>query len=40
MFMGDLVLTNTEISPVMQRLIEGAIEITAVHNHLLRTTRE
>jgi hypothetical protein len=38
MFMGDLVLTDTEISPVMQRLIEGGVEITAVHNHLLRTS--
>jgi hypothetical protein len=38
MFMGDLVLTDTEISPVMQLLIEGGIEITAVHNHLLRTS--
>ena len=36
MVMGDLVLTDTEISPVMQRLIEGGVEITAVHNHLLR----
>src|SRR5215470_3044954 len=38
MFMGDLVLTDTEISRVMQRLIEGGVEITAVHNHLLRTS--
>jgi hypothetical protein len=38
MVMGDLVLTDTEISPVMQRLIEGGVEITAVHNHLLRTS--
>jgi hypothetical protein len=38
MFMGDLVLTDTEISPVMQRLIAGGVEITAVHNHLLRTS--
>lgn len=38
MFMGDLVLTDTEISPVMQRLTEGGVEITAVHNHLLRTS--
>src|SRR5579859_3025112 len=38
MFMGDLVLTDTEISPVMQRLIADGIEITAVHNHLLRTS--
>ena len=38
MFMGDLVLTDTEISPVMQRLIVDGVEITAVHNHLLRTS--
>jgi hypothetical protein len=38
MLMGDLVLTDTELSPVMQRLIEGGLEITAVHNHLLRTS--
>ena len=38
MVMGDLVLTDNEISPVMQRLIEGGVEITAVHNHLLRTS--
>jgi Domain of Unknown Function (DUF1259) len=38
MFMGDLVLIDTEISPVMQRLIEDGVEITAIHNHLLRTS--
>src|SRR5581483_5479691 len=38
MFMGDLVLTDTEISPVMARLIADGIEITAVHNHLFRTS--
>lgn len=38
MFMGDLVLTDTELSPVMARLIAGGVEITAVHNHLLRTS--
>ncbi len=38
MVMGDLVLTDTEVSPVMARLIEGGIEITAIHNHLLRTS--
>lgn len=38
MLMGDLVLTDTEISPVMQRLVDGGIEITAIHNHLLRTS--
>ena len=38
MVMGDLVLTDTEISPVMQRLVAGGVEITAIHNHLLRTS--
>lgn len=38
MLMGDLVLTADEVSPVMQKLIEGGIEISAVHNHLLRTS--
>src|SRR5215472_6008030 len=38
MFMGDLVLTDTEISPVMARLIADGVEISAVHNHLLRTS--
>jgi hypothetical protein len=38
MLMGDLVLLDTEISPVMQRLIDDGFEITAVHNHLLRTS--
>jgi hypothetical protein len=36
MVMGDLVLLETEINPVMAKLLEGGIEITAVHNHLLR----
>jgi len=36
MAMGDLVLTMDEVSPVMKKLIEGGIEITALHNHLLR----
>jgi hypothetical protein len=38
MVMGDLVLLETEINPVMARLLEGGIEITAVHNHLLRAS--
>lgn len=37
MIMGDLVLLESEINPVMARLIEGGLEITAVHNHLLRS---
>lgn len=36
MIMGDLVLLETELNPVMAKLIEGGLEITAVHNHLLR----
>ncbi len=36
MAMGDLVLLETEINPVMAKLIENGIEITAVHNHVLR----
>ena len=35
MVMGDLVLLDTEINPVMTRLIENGLEITAIHNHLL-----
>jgi hypothetical protein len=38
MFMGDLVLTDTELSAVMKRLIDSGVDITAIHNHLLRTT--
>jgi uncharacterized protein DUF1259 len=36
MVMGDLVLLQPEINPVMTKLIASGIEITAVHNHLLR----
>lgn len=36
MAMGDLVLLETEINPVMSKLIEGGLEVTAIHNHLLR----
>ena len=36
MVMGDLVLLESEISPVMAKMIAGGLEITAVHNHLLR----
>jgi hypothetical protein len=38
MIMGDLVLLETEINPVMTKLIENGGEITAVHNHLLRAS--
>jgi hypothetical protein len=36
MVMGDLVLTEAELNPVMEVLAEGGIEVTAIHNHLLR----
>ena len=36
MVMGDLVLTMDEVNPVMTKLDAGGIEITALHNHLLR----
>jgi hypothetical protein len=38
MVMGDLVLLETEINPVMLKLISSGLEITAVHNHLLRAS--
>jgi len=38
MIMGDLVLLEAEISPVMSKMIASGIEITAVHNHLLRAS--
>jgi hypothetical protein len=36
MMMGDLVLTEAEINPVMTKLLSEGLQITAVHNHLLR----
>ena len=36
MAMGDLVLLQSEVSPVMAKLLQGGVEVTAVHNHLLR----
>jgi Domain of Unknown Function (DUF1259) len=35
MVMGDLVLTQEEVNPVMTELIRGGIEVTALHNHLM-----
>ncbi|TIL63257.1 DUF1259 domain-containing protein [Mesorhizobium sp.] len=37
MAMGDLVLTQEEVNPVMKTLIENGLEVTALHNHLLRS---
>jgi len=36
MVMGDLVLTGEEVNPVMKKFLDDGIEITALHNHLLR----
>jgi hypothetical protein len=36
MVMGDLVLTENEVKPVMTKLAVGGIDVTALHNHLLR----
>jgi uncharacterized protein DUF1259 len=38
MVMGDLVLLETEINPVMAKMIASGLAITAVHNHLLRAS--
>ncbi|MBI6872139.1 DUF1259 domain-containing protein [Clostridium aciditolerans] len=35
MMMGDLVLLEDEVDPVMSNLIENGIEVTGLHNHLL-----
>lgn len=35
MVMGDLVLTEDEVSPVVLKLQQGGIEVTALHNHVL-----
>ncbi len=38
MVMGDLVLKEEEVEPVMLKLQQGGIEQTALHNHLLHET--
>jgi Domain of Unknown Function (DUF1259) len=38
MMMGDLVLLETEITSVMTTAVENGLEITAVHNHILRAS--
>ena len=38
MVMGDLVLTEDEVGPVMKKLEQGGIDITALHNHLFRAS--
>jgi hypothetical protein len=36
MVMGDLVLLEAEITPVLTTLIQNGLEVTAIHNHVLR----
>jgi hypothetical protein len=38
MMMGDLVLEDSEISAVMKKLLDEGLEVSAIHNHLLRTS--
>jgi len=38
MVMGDLVLLETEITPVMSKLLDSGLDITAIHNHILRAS--
>jgi hypothetical protein len=38
MMMGDLVLTEAEVNPVMRSLLANGVQVTAIHNHLLRAS--
>ena len=38
MVMGDLVLTADEVAPVTNALLDGGVQVTAIHNHLLGET--
>ncbi len=40
MVMGELVLLDTEVNPVMAKMIANGLQITAIHNHLLRANPE
>src|SRR4051812_44920493 len=35
MLMGDLVLTESELAPVIAKLEAGGLQISAIHNHLV-----
>ncbi len=35
MIMGDLVLLEGEVIPVMSKLVEGGVEVTGLHNHII-----
>src|SRR6476660_4167077 len=36
MFMGDIVLTETDLRPVQQEIIKQGLTSTAIHNHFIR----
>src|SRR5262249_10137027 len=36
--MGDLVLTEAEVNPVMSAVLDNGLEVTALHNHFLFDT--
>lgn len=38
MMMGDMVLLENEVGPVMASLVESGITVTALHNHLIGTS--
>lgn len=38
MLMGDLVLLDTEITPVMTKLLDSGLDVSAIHNHILRAS--
>lgn len=35
MIMGDLVLLDEEIAPVMKKFVESGVEVTSLHNHIV-----
>ena len=35
MMMGDLVLLDSEVGPVMNKLVADSVEVTSLHNHIL-----
>ncbi len=37
MMMGDLVLLESEVAPVMAKLVAEGVDVTALHNHLIGT---
>jgi hypothetical protein len=38
MLMGDLVLTESELAPVISKLEEGGLQVSAIHNHVVGET--